>query len=372
MSTYVGTELIDWVSFSVEQMNRYLNLVKARNMNLIIARINAFSDWRSNSNSIINKIDQFIPIANAMGIDVSVDFHTWWSTWDNYFDDQKHLGNTNPVQNRVTYINYIKDSLNKMRYMNVHSFQLINEPQYQTASASEGQFLIDLLLAGKEITYKPLSLRFMGGASPYGEDGQHYPRRIAELSDYYCINSYIDCRRNPPSGKHGCTASDVMNTVNQAHADGKELWVTEFGCYKDNTATQATYVEAWIDWAKRQDIDKVFCWVSKPVGGSGERFNLFNGWTPNPAWYKLNNPEPEPIPEPPIPPEDPDPPIPEPIDLENYYTKQEINTILNNYYTKQKMDLLNTALNTRINGVSDIVLSNLEDIKKIRDWIKSF
>jgi hypothetical protein len=72
----------------------------------------------------------------------------------------------------------------------------------------------------------------------------------------------------------------------------RDLYITEFGKTSTGTAAQneaqRVYVEAFVAYASGEDIAKVFCWASKPDGS--ENYNIWNGYTPRPAWYELANP----------------------------------------------------------------------------------
>jgi hypothetical protein len=44
-----------------------------------------------------------------------------------------------------------------------------------------------------------------------------------------------------------------------------------------------------VEYSIEKKIDRIFCWVSQPEGGESESYNIFTGYTPNPAFYELVN-----------------------------------------------------------------------------------
>jgi hypothetical protein len=125
----------------------------------------------------------------------------------------------------------------------------------------------------------------MCGHSPSTGD---YSPQIDQATDYLCRNTYWDPRQ--PTVSVYETNEAVMNTaISTAHNQGKEIWITEFGKSKSNLESQRAYVEAFVTWAKQKSVDAIFCWVSQPEGGSGESYNIFTDYTPNPAFYELVN-----------------------------------------------------------------------------------
>jgi len=243
-------------------------------------RINSYSEWTGNSNTAIAKIKTIIPVANAQGISVNVDLHTWYTTWDNSFRDSA----SNSAANRNTYINYVKTTLQAFSGYNVNAFMVLNEPQARRASTSENNFILSIVSAAHSVTSKPVSVRFMAGYSP---STGHYSSAIDQATDFLCRNSYWDAR-NPSSSVYGCTESKLLTALSTAHSQNKQLWITEFGKSNSNLADQKAYVEAFVTYAKSKGIDQIFCWVSQP-DSSGESYNIFNGYTPNPAFYELVN-----------------------------------------------------------------------------------
>ncbi len=106
-------------------------------------------------------------------------------------------------------------------------------------------------------------------------------------SDFLCRNSYWD-PQNPSVTVYGTTQAKMNTAISTAHNQGKEIWFTEFGKSNSNLESQRAYVEAFVSWAKSNNVDAIFCWVCQPESG-GETYNIFNGYTPNPAFYELVN-----------------------------------------------------------------------------------
>ncbi len=308
--TAASTELINFYSMTTGEATTFVQLLQTQEIPLYIVRLNAFSEWQRGSSSGIEKAKQMIEIANGHGIEVAVDLHTWYTTWDNYFRDSASSSSTN----RAKYITYVKNVLNAFKDSNVYAFMVMNEPQARTASNSENQFILNVIAAAKEVTSKPISVRFMGGYSP---TTGHYSAAIDQACDFICRNTYWD-PRDPGRAVYGSTEQKLLAALNSAHEQGKPFWITEFGKSKSNLEGQRSYVEAFVEWATSKGVDAIFCWVSQP-DVSGETYNIFTGYTPNPAFYELTNePLPDDEPPPDEPPPEPPPPEPETIFEDNF------------------------------------------------------
>jgi hypothetical protein len=295
--TIASTELINFYSMTTSEITTFVRLLQTQEIPLFIVRLNAFSEWRSGSSSGIEKAKQIIEIANSHDIEVAVDLHTWYTTWDNYFRDRASSSSTN----RERYITYVRNVLGAFADSNVYAFMVMNEPQARTASSSENQFILDVIDVARQVTNKPISVRFMGGYSPTTGD---YSTAIDQASDFICRNTYWDARY-PERERYGTTEPKLLAALNSAHAQNKPFWITEFGRSKDSLEAQRSYVEAFVTWARSKGVDAVFCWVSQP-DVSGENYNIFTGYTPHPAFYELTGGKLPPDDEPPLPPPNPD------------------------------------------------------------------
>ena len=287
--TIASTELINFYSMTTREVTAFVQLLQTQEIPLFIVRLNAFSEWRSGTSSGIEKAKQIIEIANSHGIEVAVDLHTWYTTWDNYFRDRASRSSTN----RAGYITYVRNVLDAFAGSNVYAFMVMNEPQARKASNSENQFILDVIAATRKVTNKPISVRFMGGYSP---TTGHYSGAIDQASDFICRNAYWD-PREPRRTVYGTTEQILLAALNSAHAQSKRFWITEFGERKNNLEQQRSYVEAFVTWAKSEGVDAIFCWVSQP-DASGENYNIFTGYTPHPAFYELISdelPQPSPL-----------------------------------------------------------------------------
>lgn len=279
-NTVVSTELINYYSITTTEIQQFITTLHNQGITTLTVRLNSYNEYSSNSNTGIAKIKAIIPIANAQGISINVDLHTWYTTWDNDFRDSA----TNAATNRDTYINYIKTTISAFNGYNVKAFMVLNEPQARTASTSENNFILNIISAAKTVTDKPISVRFMAGYSP---STGHYSSAIDTASDFLCRNSYWDSR-SPSTSVYGCTEAKLLTALSTAHNQNKELWITEFGKTNSDLADQQAYVKAFVAYAKTKGMDQIFCWVSQPES-SGETYNIFNGYTPNPAFYELIN-----------------------------------------------------------------------------------
>ncbi len=106
-NTLVSTELINFYSMTSSEVQTFITTLHNQGITTLTVRIGSYSEFTSNSNTAIAKIKAIIPVANAQGISVNVDLHTWYTTWDNNFRDSA----SNSAANRNTYINYVKTTL---------------------------------------------------------------------------------------------------------------------------------------------------------------------------------------------------------------------------------------------------------------------
>ena len=293
-STLVSAELINFYSMTTTEVRNFLQTIDNQGLPILTMRLDAMNEFQSGTSSGISKAKEVIQEANSRGIEVCIDLHTWYTTWDNYFRDSA----SNNANYRNQYITYVRNVLNAFSDSNVYAFMVMNEPQARTASTSENNFILNVINAAKQVTNKPVSVRFMAGYSP---STGHYSPQIDQSSDFLCRNTYWD-PRSPSTAVYGTTEAKLNTAISTAHSQGKGLWITEFGKSKSNLESQRAYVEAFVSWAKSKDVDAIFCWVCQPEGGSGESYNIFNGYTPNPAFYELVNdggiPTPTPTPTP--------------------------------------------------------------------------
>ena len=286
-----STELLNWANMNASEVTTVINYMLAQNMTEVTLRwdVLATGDWTDGSanGAWVTLAEAYIIQFNAAGIDVNIDLHSWYTTWDTYWDDD--VAGTDELAYRATYIDFVEDVTTELNDTNIKAWMVLNEPQFQTASAAENQFIVDIVVAAKDITIKPVSVRFMGGASPWDGGTPHYSSAIADEIDFYSINTYWDAD-DPTTPVYGCSQQDILDTIAAAEADGKEVWITEFGKTNANETTQATFIANWVTWGETNNCTRVFCWASQPESGGGETYNIWNAYIPRPAWYELVNP----------------------------------------------------------------------------------
>jgi hypothetical protein len=265
---------------SSSEVSQFMQTIHTQGIHMLTLRLNAMTEYSSGTSSGINKAKEIIGVANQYGIECNIDLHTWYTTWDNDFQDSA----SGSASNRAKYITYVRNVLSSFVETPVYAFMVLNEPQARTASSSENQFILDIISAAHEETPRPVSVRFMCGYSP---STGHYNAAVDVASDFLCRNSYWDVQ-NPSVSVYGATQAKMNTAISAAHNQGKEIWFTEFGKSNSNLESQRAYVEAFVSWAKSNSVDAIFCWVSQP-DSAGESYNIFNGYTPNPAFYELIN-----------------------------------------------------------------------------------
>jgi hypothetical protein len=265
------------------EVNTFIALCANQGLTEITLRLRAMYDWSNEqpSASEVAKAKTIITAANSAGIDVNLDMHTWWTTWDNYFRDAA----SDHAANRAKYLNYVEAAIEAFAGYTIKAWMVLNEPQARSATTSENNFILDIISTAKGKTTQPVSVRFMGGYSP---TTGHYAAAIDTACDFISRTCYWD-PRNPSRIVNGITEQKLFDTRDFAHSQGKEFWIVEFGKSKSNLEEQRDYVEHFVEWANEEDVDAVFCWVSQPEGGESESYNIFTGYTPNPAFYELVN-----------------------------------------------------------------------------------
>lgn len=272
MSFVATTELLNAYDFNSANIGRWHDLLVSQGIYFYVWRVNAMSEWNRNISPAIDKIREFVEDAEQKGIEIAVDFHTWYTTWDNYL--------RNSSSNQQGYIKYVVNTIQALDDLPIVTYMVLNEPQARNATDSENQFIVDLLNAAQVATGKPVSVRFMGGYNP---TTGHYAKEIDEISDYFCSNTYWDAR-NPDGEVYGTTEAKLLQRRDEAHSANKEFWITEFGS-RGGDAEQRNFVAAFVAWAQENDVDTIVCWASQISGG--EAYSIMNSWTPRSAFYEL-------------------------------------------------------------------------------------
>jgi len=310
------TEIVDCYGITYPtQTTTWLNLLEAQNITKFIFRLNSYGEWDDSPPTMtgINKAKQMITAANARGIWVAIDLHTWYTTWQNNWQDSV----SGYAANRQKYIDYVEATIDAFSGYDVSDWMLMNEPvtklpppsgAYIPASTSENNFILDVVAAAQASTVKPVSVRFAGGYNP--ETG-YFSNAIDTATDFLCRNTYWDAR-NPSQTVYGSSESSLLAAIATAHGAGKELWITESGYHKPTGTSwttarlesQRSFAEAMISWSGEHEVDLYSLWVSCPTAATDQAtdYNLFTAgsWTPHSAWYELVNPgAPSPPPTPP-------------------------------------------------------------------------
>ena len=280
-STVSSTELINYGGMTTSEVRAFMSICESQGFTELTIRLNAYSEWSNEqpSSSYVAKAKEIITEANAKGIDISIDLHTWYTTWDSYFRDSA----TNCASNRQKYLNYVQAAINAFNGFPVKAWMVLNEPQARTATTSENDFILDIVDTAKSMTSQPVSVRFMCGYSP---TTGHYSPAIDEACDFICRNTYWD-PRNPSQSVYGTTEAKMNAVIAYSKSADKELWITEFGKSKNDLEEQRDYVAEFVEYSAEKEIDRLFCWVSQPEGGESESYNIFAGYTPYPAFYEL-------------------------------------------------------------------------------------
>jgi hypothetical protein len=279
--TLVSTELINFYGMTSSETNQIISTLHNQGISIVTIRLNAMSEFTSGSSSGISAAKRVISAAHAQGMLVNIDLHTWYTTWDNYFRDSA----SNRESYRSQYLSYVRNVISQFSDSDVFAWMVLNEPQARRATSSENQFILNIISTARQVTNRPISVRFMGGYSP---DTGYYSSSIDDATDFLCRNVYWD-PQNPTRSVYGVSSSIMNNMIANANQRGKALWITEFGKTKSDLNAQDSYIRGFVSYAKAAGINAIYAWVTQNEGGSSETYNLFNGYTPNPAFYELKN-----------------------------------------------------------------------------------
>jgi len=281
-STIATLEVINYSAMSPTEIAQFVETCDTQGLPDIMLRLNTFYEWQTSSIETVTVAKYFIAECAKYGMGVSIDMHTWFTTWDTYFRDTA----PNSAANRILYIDYVKSTIQSFSGSSVELFSVLNEPQARIASSGENQFILDLITGAKSVTTVPITVKFMGGYSP---DTGHYAASIDDAVTVISRNTYWDTR-NPTIKINNVNEITIMNMVTNAENRNKPLWITEFGRTNTDQLDQKAFVMSWVIFANAKGIAKIIAWDASPeVLAADDSYNLFNGLTPLPAFYELKS-----------------------------------------------------------------------------------
>lgn len=293
--------IYNWTGLSSANMDTLVSHLSTQGIREVILVVNGWSDGGDGvlSSTYVNQITALGAKLNAAGISYHVDLHSWhnsgtstYMAWNNFWNS------TYGATRRASWEAYIEDAIDKLDDLSgLMSYQVLNEPEYESSTQTKCDWIVSLCDLAHGLTAKDISVRFMGGASPW-DVGSSYSPHYEELDDsvldYFCINAY--CHVGYNIARWNCDKADIEAALSAAHADGKELWITEQGQEYAAASTtppwgvgteeaQRYFHESWVTYANAQGIDKICAW-SVNMNGTNE-MNLYNGTTRRPAYYEL-------------------------------------------------------------------------------------
>ena len=310
-----STELLNYDNMTDAQIEQFTGILKNQGLTNITLRLPVYSGQVSAAYVSVSK--KLIAAANGKGIKSNVDFHTWNKTanetanpftWSGRSADYGTAVSafceaaTNHAQIRANYEQLLKTYVPVFDVDGVQAFHILNEPQYKKATQGENQWILKIIALVHGLTAKPISIRFMGGATP---TSGHYEPAIDEATDFLCANVY----GTAPNFSYGVTVDKLLARIARAKSLNREIWITEFGDKSTDQTAQANSIKTTLAYFKEKGINRASCFASQP-SRTGEPYNIFSGFTPKKAFYELKTDSPI---EPPIPDPDPEPdPNPEP------------------------------------------------------------
>lgn len=288
-STVVSTEIVNWMNMNSGEMDTFISYMVAQNMTEVTLRWDVLreGDWKDGTanSGWVTTCESYITKFNNSDIEVNIDLHTWYTTWSTYWVDDA----SNSAYWRGVYIDFIEDIMAEFTDEQVKAWMVFNEiTEFSHTSESEDAFIVEAVETAQGLTANPVGIRFGGGYSPWSSPA-YYGASVGSVVDFMAINSYWD-PDDPETTIWGCSETDIQNTITEAESAGKEVWITEFGASNSNENEQADYINDWVIYANDNNITRIYGWVSQPENGGGLTYNLWDGYTPRPAWYQLANP----------------------------------------------------------------------------------
>jgi hypothetical protein len=163
-----------------------------------LARFNAYSEYTLNLLPPAFTTAKKIVAAASEVESKYVDCHSWFTTLQNEIFPS--------VTNQDHYVAYVENVVREMDIPGVKTFMVMNEPPALYATTSNNDFILRVIAAAKDLTDKPVSVRFMAGYSP---STGHYSPAIDEACDFLARNTYWDAR-NPGVTVYGTTESKLQ------------------------------------------------------------------------------------------------------------------------------------------------------------------
>lgn len=278
--TYYG-DYQDWYGIPDSVLDRDFALFKEKGISIIVLPTfwNVLESSRGSYNSVVfSRLNHITDIAAQYGIKVVHNIHTWYTGTNvpSYVKNQRNAIINTDI--RRAWLDFVRHYIQTLDKPNVESFQVFNELSWHSWSMNVSleqfySFSFDTYQEAKSVTSKPISARFAGD----GTNGME--TRMYALFDYFCVN-YYDAYNEP---------SQLQSIIDKAKAQGKEVWVTEFGLATSDDNAQAQRYESNLSMFESKGIHTAICWWWSGLKGVGNlNYNIADGnGNPRPAFYVL-------------------------------------------------------------------------------------
>jgi hypothetical protein len=263
------------------------------------------------SSTVLANHKRVLAMAQRYGIGVNVDF--WTHFQDVHWDMPSYIRsifdivrNSNSKQLWLRFVTTMVAELKS--YQSVESWAILNEPFYSYSSDKPlfQQLFAEQVAAIKSVdNTRPVVCRFTLSYTPASG---RFDTSVYSLFDAFAVTEYLD-PSNPRDTEYNAKWSYWDKTVSDCQARNIPLWVIEFGDDSTNTEHVRLHYELSLQKFQAAGVVKAYAWAWQTRSATSERFNIYGGTKPKPAYYELSKyADGNYIP----PPDNPEPPAEEP------------------------------------------------------------
>jgi endo-1,4-beta-mannosidase len=250
-----------------------------------------YDDYTHLSTTGLNNIKKVLTEANKYGINVNLDFWTQFTYAlgrPSWVSDYYNIVDSSDI--KAHYIRYMLAVVNELKgYPALESYTVLNEPFYSTSSykALFQSFFTESYQALKDAD--PSNIVTCRFTLSYTPSSGKYDKSVYSIFDVFAITEYLD-PGNPSDTRYNSKWSYWDTTVADLKTQGKRLWVIEFGASSDwatESQIATRYALSLDKFASSGVCDRAYAWAWQKINGSGEKFNIYDGSSPRPAYFEL-------------------------------------------------------------------------------------
>lgn len=242
------------------------------------------------SQTALNNFINVLNLAHENNLKVTVNF---WTQFDSDLGYPKWAGNNyfnlfdEPA--KTLYKNFIISIIEKIRYHPaIEAYTILNEPFYQHSSQKQKcqNLIIECTQAAKtaDLT-KPIMCRFQLSYTP--ASGK-FDYSVYNQYDIIGLTLYLD-PSNPNDKIYNSNWNMFYDTLLHCKQNNKQIWVFEYG--NDNTDSNyvKTYYQKSLELFYNNQVKRAYAWVWQTRNHQNERYNIYDGTNPKPAYYELTS-----------------------------------------------------------------------------------